>query len=54
MRQFKKFLGPEITARYTPGQLVDLRRDIYEAAKLLLELWQQKKSSEKDGPTPAE
>ena len=49
MREFKRFLGPRLAARYTPGQLVDLRRDMHEATKLLLELWREKKSRDKGG-----
>jgi hypothetical protein len=48
MRKFKTFLGPEIAARYTEPQLIALRHDMHEAAKLLLELWLEKKGFDKN------
>ncbi len=43
MAKFKALLGPELTKRYTPRQLVGLYHDVRVAAKLLLDLWIEKK-----------
>jgi hypothetical protein len=48
---FKAFLGP-IAARYTDPQLVQLRRDMHDAARLLLDLYLLKKYPEKNNRQP--
>jgi hypothetical protein len=39
LQEFKELLGPEIASRYTDGQLLQLRREMYEMAELLLDLY---------------
>lgn len=44
IKQFREFLGL-ISARYTDAQLIQLRSDMHAAARLLLDLYLEKKDS---------
>ena len=46
MRKFKELMGPDFVRRYTEGQLIVLRQDMHDAAKLLLAFWIEKKERE--------
>jgi hypothetical protein len=46
MKTFRKFLGPELMKQYRPRQLPALYYDMHIAAKLLLDLWIEKKKME--------
>ena len=43
IEEFKKFLGPDVASRYTDAQLAGLRRDLHLMARLLLDIWIEKK-----------
>jgi hypothetical protein len=43
LEEFRTLLGPELANQYTDGQLRQLRRDMYDLADLLLDVFLAKR-----------